>query len=80
MKAKARVEFRYSDEGTAEKVCQLLEVDNRVAPRRLKLRTYREENRVITTLEHQKLGTFFSTIDDLIFSEKLIADLVEGLK
>ncbi|MEE8167978.1 MAG: KEOPS complex subunit Pcc1 [Candidatus Hydrothermarchaeales archaeon] len=76
MLAKARVEFRYEDRETAEKIARLLEIDNRVAPRKLKLKTYSEGDRVITVFEHGKLNTFLATIDDLLFSEKLIEGLI----
>lgn len=76
MKAKAEVRFSYRREETAEKVAYLLEADNRAAPRNLRLRSSAKGREVITVFEHDKLNTLLATIDDLLFTEKLIADLL----
>lgn len=73
---KARFEFTYDDEMNAEKVAKLLDLDNRIAPRNLKLVTFKEGVTVITMFQHEKLNTFQATIEDLLFSEKLIEGLV----
>lgn len=78
MKAKGKVVFRYKDSGTAKILARLLEIDNKIAPRKLKIKTGNKDNLVMTQLEHEKLNTFFATIDDLLFSEKLINGLIEG--
>ncbi|MFH1774119.1 MAG: KEOPS complex subunit Pcc1 [Methanobacteriota archaeon] len=87
-KAKAKIEFRYKDAKTAQKISYLLEVDNKIpkvgaTPLRLaiaiapkKIKTESRGNRVITHIEHEKLGTLLATIDDLLFCERLIEDLV----
>lgn len=76
MKAKAELKFYYDSEETAQMVAYLLEVDNRAAPRNLKLRTSARGKTVITDFEHEKLNTFLATIDDLLFTERLVADLL----
>jgi hypothetical protein len=76
MKAKAEIKFYYDSEETAERVAYLLEVDNRAAPRNLKLMTSAKGKKVITEFEHEKLNTFLATIDDLLFTERLVADLL----
>ena len=76
MKAKAEIRFYYGSEETAQKVAYLLKVDNRAAPRNLKLITGAKEKKVITEFEHEKLNTFLATIDDLLFTERLITDLL----
>lgn len=76
MLARVRLEFTYRDESKAERIADLLELDNRIAPRSLKLRTFREGARVITTFQHERLNTTQATIEDLLFSEKLIEELV----
>lgn len=72
MKAKAEVRFDYPTPRMAEKVAHLLEVDNRVAPSSLKLKTHAERNIVVTRMEHERLGTFLAALDDLLFTERLI--------
>jgi deoxyinosine 3'endonuclease (endonuclease V) len=78
MIAKARMEHSYKDEETAKMVARLLDLDNKIAD--LNVRTFNDKKKVITTLEHENLGTFFATIDDLIFTEKLISSLLESMK
>jgi hypothetical protein len=75
---KAVIEFSYKDEKIARTVARLLEIDNKIAPRKLRLTTINEKNRVITKLEHENTGTFTAAVDDLLFSEKLIRDLLDG--
>ncbi len=72
MKAKAEIKFHYGTPEVAEMVAHLLEVDNRVAPSSLRIKTSAEESTVVTRLEHRKLGTFLAALDDLLFTEKLI--------
>ncbi len=76
MLARARLKFYYEDTGFAGKMAELLEIDNRMAPRKLRLRTHSEGGEVITSFEHERLNTFIATIDDLLFSEKLVEELL----
>ncbi|MFQ5976241.1 MAG: KEOPS complex subunit Pcc1 [Candidatus Hydrothermarchaeales archaeon] len=73
---KARISFVYENEETAEMVATLLQLDNEIAPRNLKIVTKNEGTNVITDLKHKKLNTFFATIDDLIFSTKIVEDVL----
>lgn len=77
---RARVEFEYRDVKAAKLVARLLEIDNRLAPAKLKVRTASRGNKVLTTIEHEKIGTFAATLEDLFFCEKLIGELVEGAR
>lgn len=77
MRAKGKFEFTYSSERVAMAVSTLLEVDNAVAPKKLKVKSISEGNKVVTYIEHRKLNTFFATIEDLLFCERLIEELVE---
>jgi hypothetical protein len=79
MLVKGRIEFSYEKEEVAKMVAYLLELDNRIAPRSLKLKTVQIGSDVVTRLEHSNIGTFFAAVDDLVFSERLISGLVEGL-
>ncbi|MEE9594031.1 MAG: KEOPS complex subunit Pcc1 [Candidatus Hydrothermarchaeales archaeon] len=76
MLVKIRLEFGYADESKADKISRLLELDNRIAPRSLKLATIRDGGKIITTFEHERLNTIQATIEDLLFSEKLIEGVV----
>jgi hypothetical protein len=72
MKARAEVRFNYGSPREAKAVARLLEVDNRVAPRSLGIKTRAEGGSVVTRMGHEKLGTFLAALDDLFFTEKLI--------
>lgn len=74
MRAKAKIEFKYKDAKTAQKIAYLLEVDNKITPKKIK--TESMGSRVITHIEQEKLSTLLATIDDLLFCEKLIEELV----
>ncbi len=74
MIAKAEIEFKYRDAKTAQKISYLLELDNKISPRKIK--TESKGNRVTTRIEHKKLSTLLATIDDLLFCEQLIEELV----
>ncbi len=77
---RATITFVYDTESEAEIVSKMLDVDNKVAPKTLKIETVKKDNMVITTLEHEKSGTIFATVDDLIFTERLVSGLVEVKK
>ncbi len=77
MLVRVQLEFQYGDESKADRICQLLELDNRIAPRSLKLETINEGGKVVTTFEHERLNTVQATLDDLLFSEKLIEGVIE---
>ncbi|MBU2559713.1 hypothetical protein KKA03_02350 [archaeon] len=73
---RAIVTFEYKNKSEAEVVLKMLDVDNKAAPKTLKIETIKKDNLVITTLEHEKTGTIFATVDDLIFTERLVSGLV----
>ncbi|NOZ59765.1 MAG: hypothetical protein GXO66_09380 [Euryarchaeota archaeon] len=76
MRARAELVFLYSSEEEAELVARLLELDNRMAPKGIKVRTEPLGREVITRAEHPSVGTLFATIDDLLFCEKLIDEMM----
>lgn len=80
MKASAEIIFKYKDSSIAELIGRLLEIDNRLAPKKMEISTTSRGNEVITKLSCNKLHTFFATIDDLLFSERLISRLVKSLQ
>ncbi len=77
MLSKVRLEFYYETREEAELASELLEIDNKVAPRELKIETFSEGKKVITLVEHTKFSTLAATLEDLIFTEKLISELLE---
>ncbi len=76
MRAVAEVIFKYRNSDTAKVIAELLEIDNQIAPKKMEIKTRSKENTVITELNHDKLHTFFATIDDLLFSERVIEEVL----
>lgn len=76
MRAKAEILFEYEDEETAKLVATLLQIDNEIAPKSMQIVTGHRDHLVITDLTHERLNTFFATIDDLIFSTKIVEDIL----
>jgi hypothetical protein len=65
----ATITLKYSDEKTAEAVTNAVSPDNFKTPIGLKVRTIRENNKVVSHIRCEcKLATFAATIDDLLFS------------
>jgi hypothetical protein len=77
---KATITFEYKSSREAEVVAKMLDVDNKVAPKTLKIETVNKDKRVVTTVEHEKSGTIFASVDDLIFTERLVSGLFEVKK
>jgi len=77
MNLKGEITFQYS-EGYAKDIAKLIQMDNEIVPKTLKINTELEgSDQVVTNVETDKPSTFFSTLDDLVFSEKLISEIME---
>ncbi len=76
MHARAELVFHYASEEEASHMAYLLELDNRVAPRGIRVKTVHKGKEVKTHTEHTNIGTLFATIDDLLFCEKLISEML----
>ena len=64
----ATVTLEYKDMKTAEAVAKAIYPDNLKTPEGLKVDTFRESNKVITSIKYEgRLATFVATIDDLLF-------------
>ncbi len=74
---KAKITFVYEDDDTAGMVATLLQLDNEIAPKSMEIITKNEGKYVVTDLQHESINTFFATIDDLIFSTKIVEDVLE---
>ena len=72
----ARLTFEYTKAGVAADVARLLQVDNEIAPRNLEVQTTAENNHVITKIKSNRGKTVFATLDDVVFSEKLISEIL----
>ncbi len=72
MNLKGSLVFEYEADKVSVLSAKLLDMDNRIAPKSLKIETKVRGKKVYTMLSSNRVSTFFSTIDDLIFSEKLI--------
>ncbi len=65
----ATITLEYRDEKTAEAVSNAISPDNFKTPIGLKVKTTRENKKVISQIQCEgKLATFTATIDDLLFS------------
>ncbi|RJS85214.1 KEOPS complex subunit [Candidatus Bathyarchaeota archaeon] len=64
----AEIVLRYENEKVAEAIAKAVSPDNVKVPKGLKIETWTSENNVITSIiyEEERLGTFISTIDDLL--------------
>jgi hypothetical protein len=71
-----KISFEYVSGQVAEAVARLIQTDNEIAPKTLKIRTSAEKTMAVTRIQTERTSTFFSTIDDLIFSEKLISEII----
>jgi hypothetical protein len=64
----ATVVLEYAEEKTAQAVASAVSPDNFKTPVGLRIKTVREERKVVTLIECEgKLATFTATIDDLLF-------------
>ena len=61
---KATITFEYGSANEAQVVAKMLDVDNNVAPKTLKIETKNIGSKVITTINHENPGTIFATVDD----------------
>ena len=79
------ITLEYGDEKTAVAIASAVSPDNFKTPTGLTIKTFRENNAVVTEIKaEKKLATFIATIDDLLFSvstaEKAICIAKEGKK
>ena len=64
----AKITLEYRDAKTAEAIERAVSPDNCKTPEGLRVKTFRENNTVVTEIRcGGKLATFTSTIDDLLF-------------
>lgn len=71
------LEFRYESVEEANTVARILQLDNEIAPKTLEITSRARGKFVHTVLKSNKISTFFATIDDMIFSEKLITNIMK---
>ena len=67
MKLEARISLEYDDEKIAEAIVKAVSPDNVEYGEMLSVKTFKKENKVISLVFcKEKIGTFISTIDDLL--------------
>lgn len=75
MKIEGIITIEYDSSDEAGMIAPLLELDNKIAPKSMDIATTSKGRRVTTRIKSYRLSTFFSTLDDLFFSEKLIKEI-----
>jgi hypothetical protein len=76
----ATVTLEYKDQKTAKAVAEAVSPDNFKTPFGLKVKTIRENSKVITQIECEgKLSTFIATIDDLLFSASTVESTLRSI-
>ena len=73
MKIKGKICLEYKDADSASLVFNSLEIDNKNY-----LKSKLEENEIIYDVNNKSLGTFLSTVDDLISSEIVVEKIIEN--
>ena len=69
VQSRAYIQCNYKFGTKVEAIAAALEVDNKVAPPIIKVKSYAEKNSLHNEIEGtNNLETFLSTIDDLLFS------------
>ena len=64
----ATLTLEYKDMKTADAVAKAIYPDNFKTPKGLKVDTFAEGNKVVTSIKYEgRLGTFIATINDLLF-------------
>jgi cell fate regulator YaaT (PSP1 superfamily) len=77
----ATVKLKYPDEKTAEAVTNAISPDNFKTPIGLRVKTVREDTKVITQIRCEgKLITLTATIDDLLFSASTAEKTLRTIK
>jgi tRNA threonylcarbamoyladenosine modification (KEOPS) complex Pcc1 subunit len=77
----ATITLEYKDEKTAQAVTQAVSPDNFKTPISLKIKTIRENSKVVTQIECEgKLATFTATIDDLLCSAAIAEKTLKTIK
>jgi len=77
MEVEARLVFEYTSADVARDIAKIIQVDNEIAPRNLKIDTAAEKCNVVTNIQSDRCKTLFATIDDVLISEKLISEVLE---
>ncbi|WP_458455728.1 KEOPS complex subunit Pcc1 [Methanobrevibacter sp.] len=73
MKINGKICLNYMNSDAADLVFNSLEIDNKNY-----LKSELEENKITYTLSNDSLGTFLSTVDDLISSEIVVEKIIKN--
>ena len=75
MKINGKITFTYNNDKNAQIVFDSLDIDNENY-----LKSKINKNNLEYVIESEKLGTYLSTVDDLIASEIVVEKIVEKIK
>ena len=73
MKIKGKLCLNYTDSDAANLVFNSLEIDNKNY-----LKSELKDNKITYSINNDSLGTFSSTVDDLISSEIVVEKIIEN--
>ena len=73
MKIKGKLCLNYTDSDAANLVFNSLEIDNKNY-----LKSELKDNKITYSINNDSLGTFLSTVDDLISSEIVVEKIIEN--
>jgi len=77
----ATIRLEYRDAKTAQSVALAVSPDNFKTTPALEVKTFLEQNTVVTQIESKsKLATFTASIDDLLFSASTAENALRALK
>lgn len=76
-RAEAEIAFEYETEKKAKQIAEILEIDNRIAPKELRVKTFARGRKVITHIGEVNIKTLLATVDDLLFCERVIKEVIE---
>ena len=77
MRFEAEIVAEYSTSKFAKSIAKALDVDN-LSLENLYIRTYNENNKVISKIAAKKLETFVATVDDLLLCKKVAEGVLNG--
>jgi len=77
IRAEAEIVFEYETEKKAKHIAEILEIDNRIAPKELRVKTFSRGKKVITRIGEVNVKTLLATVDDLLFCERVIKEVIE---
>ncbi len=76
IKMQLKMKVDYKDVEKAKKIAQILEADNKLAPKNLEVSSFYKKNKVYSNIKTKRIETLISTADDLLSSQKLAEQIL----